>query len=88
MYLPIVAEHAVTRPVTAVSRGADDLRDPGREQAHGYVYRGELLEAAGDRQYRPHDNLRISPENRRAIASYQKTASEQPAVGLILDGFI
>ena len=88
MYLPIVAEPAVTRPMTAVSRGADDWRNPSQQQPYGYVYRGELLEAAGDRQYRPRENLHINPENRRAIASYQKIASEQTVIGLILDGFI
>jgi len=88
MYLPIVAGHAVTRPVTAVSRAADDLRDPSQQQPYGYVYRGELLAAAGDRQYRPQDNPQISAENRRAIASYQKIATEQTIIGRILDGFI
>ena len=88
MYLPISAEQSIARPVTPVNRAAEDSGDSARQHSPGYIYRGELLETVGDRSYRPQYNLQISPENRRAITSYQKIASEQPVIGRILDGFI
>lgn len=88
MYLPISTDSAVTRPVTAVADSTASFRDASQRQPSGYVYRGELLETVSDRAYRPQYNLQISPENRRAITTYQQVASEQAVVGRILDGFI
>ena len=88
MYLPISADRAVTRPITAVADAASDFRDASQQQPSGYVYRGELLETANERAYRPQYNLQISPENRRAITTYQQVAAEPAIVGRILDGFI
>ena len=88
MHLPIILDQAVTRPVTSIADSATAFRDARQGQASTYVYRGELLESAIDRAYRPQFNLQISPENRRAIDSYQKIADEQPVVGRILDGYV
>ncbi len=87
MHFPISLDRPVTRPVTPVADSAAGSRD-ARQQSSGYVYRGELLETVTDKTYRPAYNLQISPENRRAINSYQKIANEAPVVGRILDGFI
>ena len=87
MYLPTSLEPATTRPVTAVAESAG-LRDQRQQQPSAFVYRGEWLESAARPEYRPQYNLQISPENRRAIATYQKVSGEPPLVGKILDGFI
>ena len=87
MNLPISA-NPPNRTVTAVSDSASEFRNAGQQQPPGYIYRGELLESLSDRSYRPQYNLQISPENRRAIASYQRVFNEEPVVGRILDGFI
>ncbi len=88
MQLPISVEHGTTRPVTAIADNPAGFRDPRQQQPSAFVYRGELLETLGDRQYRPQYNVQISPENRRAIASYQKVADEPAVLGRILDGYI
>ena len=88
MNLPISADRPITQPVTAVSASTSDSRDASQQRPSGYVYRGELLETVSDRSYRPQYNLQISPENRRAINSYQRVATEETVVGRILDGFI
>lgn len=87
MHFPISVDRPATRPVAPVTDTADN-RDTRHRQPSGYVYRGELLETASDNSYRPGYNLQISPENRRAITSYQKIAGEAPVVGRILDGYI
>jgi len=87
MHFPISLDRPVTRPVTPVADSTAGSRD-ARQPSAGSVYRGELLETVTDRTYRPAYNLQISPENRRAINSYQKIANEAPVVGRILDGFI
>ena len=88
VHLPISLDQPVTRPVTEVSGGAPGFRDATRQQPSPYVYRGEVLETLTDKAYRPKYNLQISPENRRAINSYQMVADEQPIIGRILDGFV
>ncbi len=88
MQFPISLDRPVTRPVNPIADNAAGFRDARHQQPSNYVYRGELLETASDKSYRPEYNLQISPENRRAISSYQKIASEAPVVGRILDGYI
>ena len=88
MQFPISLDRPLTRPVNPIAENGASLADARQQQASGYVYRGEVLETASDRSYRPEYNLQISPENRRAISSYQKIASEGPVVGRILDGYI
>lgn len=88
MQLPISLERPATRPVAPVTDNADGLRNDREQQASRYVYRGELLQGASERAYRPQANLQISPENRRAISAYHKIADEPPAIGKILDGYI
>ncbi len=88
MQLPTSVERGVTRPVTAIADNPAGLRDPRQQQPSSFVYRGELLETMGEREYRPQYNLQVSPENRRAINSYQKVANEPPVLGRILAGFI
>lgn len=88
MQLPTSLEHGVTRPVTAIADNPAAFRDPRQQQPSSFVYRGDLLENAGEREYRPQYNLQISPENRRAINSYQKVAEEPQRLGRILDGYI
>ena len=87
MQLPTTLEQGLTRPVTAIADNPAAFRDP-RQQPSSFVYRGELLETVGDREYRPQYNLQISPENRRAINSYRQVAEEPQQLGRILDGFI
>ena len=87
--LPVYQDRPPTRPVAVVADSAADSHDASKQSAYAYVYRGELLEAvANDKRYRPQLNLQIDPQNRRAIDSYQRVASEPPLVGQILDGFI
>ena len=88
MQLPTSLEHGITRPVSPIAENPAGFRDERRQPEPALVYRGELLDTAGDRQYRPQYNLQISPENRRAINSYQQVADETPRLGRILDGFI
>ena len=88
MQLPTTLERGITRPVTPIAENPAGFRDPRQQPERAFVYRGELLESAGDKQYRPQYNLEVSPENRRAINSYQKVADEAPQLGRILDGFI
>ena len=88
MHFPVYANPASTRPVTSVAASTDGYGDVGRQRPSIPVYRGELLDAPVERQYRPQYNLQISPENRRAIHTYQKVAQEQPVIGRILNGFI
>lgn len=88
MHLPISLDPPVTRPVAPVADNAADYRNSRQQQSPGNVFRGELLETVTDRSYRPGYNLQISPENRRAINTYQKVVDEAPIVGRILDGFI
>jgi len=88
MNFPISLDPPVTRPVAPVADNAAGYRDSRQQQSSAYVYRGELLETVADRAYRPGYNLQISPENRRAITSYQKVLNEAPLVGRMLDGFI
>ena len=87
MQFPISLDRSVTPPVTPIADSTGGSRDT-RQQPSGYVYRGELLETVSDKAYRPAFNLQISPENRRAINSYQEVANQAPAVGRILDGYI
>jgi len=87
--LPLYQDRPTTRSVAVVADGAGEFRDASKQPPYAYVYRGELLEAvASDKRYRPQINQQIDPQNRRAIESYQRTASEPPLVGRILDGFI
>ena len=88
MALPISLEPTVTRPIAPVSSNAEGFRDARQQQPSTYVYHGELLETASDRSYRPRHNLQISPENRRAIATYHEIADEPARPGRILDGYI
>ena len=88
MQLPTSLEHGVTRPVTAIADNPAAFRDPRQQQPSSFVYRGELLETAGEREYRPQPNIQISPENRRAIDSYRNVAEEPQQLGRILDGYI
>ena len=88
MQFPISLDRSVTRPVNPVADNGAGLRDARQQPPLGYVYRGEVLETSSDRTYKPEFNLQISPENRRAINSYQQTANEAPVVGRILDGYI
>jgi len=88
MHFPISLDRSVTRPVAPVADSAEGFRDARQQQSSDFVYRGELLETVTDKSYRPAHNLQISPENRRAIYSYQKIANEAPVVGRILDGYI
>ncbi len=87
--LPINPDRPVTQPVTSVAENASEFRDASKQPPPTYVYRGELLESvANDRRYRPHLNLQIDPDKRRAIDTYQRVASEPPLMGRLLDGFI
>ena len=87
--LPLYHDRPATRPVAVVTDGAAEFRDASKQPPYAYIYRGELLEAvAYDKGYRPQLNQQIDPQNRRAIDSYQRVASEPPLVGQILDGFI
>ena len=89
MQLPIYPAPPVTLPVTSVADNVSEFRDASKRQSAKYVYRGELLEAvANDKRYRPQLNLQVDPENRRAIDTYQRVASEPPLMGRLLDGFI
>ncbi len=88
MQFPISLDRPLTHPVNPIADNGASLRDSRQQQASSYVYRGEVLETVSDRSYRPEYNLQISPENRRAISSYQKIASGAPVVGRILDGYI
>ena len=88
MSLPISLDRPAMLPVTPVADSAEGFRENRQQQPSGYVYRGELLETANDRAYRPQANLQISPENRRAISAYHKIADEPPVLGKILDGYI
>ncbi len=89
MQLPIYPDRPETRPVSPVADSAREFRDASKQPSATYVYRGELLEAvANDRRYRPQLNLQIDPNNRRAIDTYQRVASDPPMVGRLLDGFI
>jgi len=85
--LPLYQDRPATRSVAVVADGAGEFRDASKQPP--YVYRGELLEGvSNDKRYRPQINQQIDPQNRRAIDSYQRVASEPPLVGQILDGFI
>ena len=87
--LPIYPDWPETRPVASVSDSASEFRDASNQPPSTYVYRGELLEAvANDRRYRPQLNLQIDPDNRRAIDTYQRVASDPPLMGRLVDGFI
>ena len=87
--LPIYPDLPETRPVASVSDSASEFRDASKQSPSTYVYRGELLEAVGnDRRYRPQQNLQIDPDNRRAIDTYQRVASDPPLMGRLVDGFI
>jgi len=87
--IPLYQDRPPTRPVAVVADSAADFRDASKQPPYAYVYRGELLESvASDKRYRPQFNQQIDPQNRRAIESYQRVASEPPLVGQILDGFI
>ena len=87
--LPLYQDKPATRPVAVVADSAADFRDASKQPPHAYVYRGELLEGvASDKRYRPGFNQQIDPQNRHAIESYQRVASEPPLIGQILDGFI
>ena len=89
MHFPTNLDRPATLPVTPVEDSSSTgFRDARQQQRPGYVYRGELLDTVTDRAYRPGYNLQISPENRRAINTYQKIADESPVVGRILDGYI
>ncbi len=88
VYLPVIADRSLAQPVAQVAKSAADLRDSGHRPPPAYIHRGEVQETSGDKTYNPRYNLQISPENRRAIDTYQKTASESPRPGRILDGFI
>ena len=80
MHFPISLDRPLTRPVAPIAETPAGNRDARRQQPSNHVYRGELLERLGDKSYRPQLNLQISPENRRAINSYQKIAGEGPVV--------
>ncbi len=86
--LLVTADRAPAQPVAQVAKSAADLRDSGYQPPPVYIHRGEVQETSGDKTYNPRYNLQISPENRRAIDTYQKAASEPPRPGRILDGFI
>lgn len=87
--LPIYPDRPETRPVASISDSASEFRDASKQPPSTYVYRGELLEAvANDRRYRPQLNLQIDPDNRRAIDTYQRVASDPPLMGRLVDGFI
>ena len=89
MQLPIYPDRPETRPVSPVADSASEFSDTSKQSPSTYVYRGELLEAvANDRRYRPQLNLQIDPDNRRAIDTYQRVASDPPLMGRLLDGFI
>ncbi len=89
MQLPIYPDRPETRPVSPVADSASEFSDASKQSPSTYVYRGELLEAvANDRRYRPQLNLQIDPDNRRAIDTYQRVASDPPLMGRLLDGFI
>lgn len=87
--LTLYQDRPATRSVAVVADGTGEFRDASKQPPYAYVYRGELLEAVtSDKRYRPQINQQIDPQNRRAIDSYQRVASEPPLVGQILDGFI
>ena len=87
--LPLYQDRPATRSVAVVADGAGEFRDASKQPPYAYVYRGELLEGVtSDKRYRPQINQQIDPQNRHAIDSYQRVASEPPLVGQILDGFI
>lgn len=87
--LPNYPDRPETRPVASVSDSASEFRDASKQPPSTYVYRGEVLEAVGnDRRYRPQLNLQIDPDNRRAIDTYQRVASDPPLMGRLVDGFI
>ena len=88
MSLPISLERPVTRPVTPVADSTEGFRDARQQPPSGYVYRGDLLDGASDRAYRPRQNLEISGHNRHAIETYQKIIDEPPRLGQILDGYL
>ena len=88
MHFPVTLDRPLTQPVAPVAGNPAGNRDARQQQASNYVYRGELLETVGDKSYRPQSNLQISPENRRAITSYQKIVSDEPVIGKILDGYV
>jgi hypothetical protein len=88
MHFPTSLERTATLPVNPVEDSGDGFRDARQQQRPSYVYCGELLDTVSDRSYRPGHNLQISPENRRAIDTYQQIADESPMVGRILDGYI
>lgn len=88
MHFPINLDRPVTRPVAPLADSTAGFPDARQQRPSNYVYHGELLDAASDKSYRPQHNLQISPENRRAINTYQKAAGDEPVVGKILDGFI
>ena len=86
--LPIRLDRPAMRPLSPVAEGAGGFRENRQQQPAGYIYRGELLETASDRAYRPRVNLQISPENRRAISAYHQVTDEPPVPGRIFDGYI
>ena len=89
MHFPTNLDRPAILPVTPVEdSGSTGFLDARQQQRPDFVYRGELLYKVTDRAYRPGYNLQISPENRRAINTYQKIANESPIVGRILDGYI
>jgi hypothetical protein len=88
MHFPTSLERTATLLVNPVEDSGDGFRDARQQQRPSYVYCGELLDTVSDRSYRPGHNLQISPENRRAIDTYQQIADESPMVGRILDGYI
>ena len=89
MHFPTSLERPAPLPVTPVEdSNSTGFRDARQQQRPGYVYRGELLDTVTDRSYRPAYNVQISPENRRAINTYQQVVNESPVVGRILDGYI
>ena len=87
--LTIYPDRSVTRPVTPVAEQSGQGQNAARRQASTYVYRGELLEAAaGDREFRPANDLQVAPQNRRAIQAYLAVSTAPAVRGRILDGFI
>jgi hypothetical protein len=89
MQLPISTDRPLARPVLAIEDAAGEFRDASKRSPATYVLRGELLDSiVSDKRYRPRSNLQIDPQNRHAIESYLRVATDPTPAGRLLDGFI
>ena len=88
MHLPVILDSTTTRPIDPIDRGAAASGEGRRQAPAAFVFRGELLDEAAERSYRPRPNLQISEVNRRAIETYRGVDAEPAPLGRILDGYI